>query len=133
MTIDDCVREIIENELNRYNLLDSFGGITANKCDIYELQEKCAHLENQIDYIPRVENDLKIVKDKSDERAVVLNNRVFLIEADVAKLQAELRHLRSALDALTEKPKQKSLLEIFEENTQLTLKEYLDNNPFLNN
>ena len=133
MTIDDCVREIIENELNRYNLLDSFGGITANKCDIYELQEKCAHLENQIDYIPRVENDLKIVKDKSDERAVVLNNRVFLIEADIAKLQAELRHLRSALDALTEKPKQKSLLEIFEENTQFNLKEYLDNNPFLNN
>lgn len=133
MTIDDCVREIIENELNRYNLLDSFGGIAANKCDIYELQEKCAHLENQIDYIPRIENDLKIVKDKSDERAVVLNNRVFLIEADIAKLQAELRHLRSALDALTEKPKQKSLLEIFEENTQLTLKEYLDNNPFLNN
>ena len=84
-------------------------------------------------FIPRIENDLKIVKDKSDERAVVLNNRVFLIEADIAKLQAELRHLRSALDALTEKPKQKSLLEIFEENTQFNLKEYLDNNPFLNN
>lgn len=131
MTIDDCVREIIENELNRYNLLDSFGGITANKCDIYELREKCAHLEDQINDIPRLENDLKIVKNKSDERAVVLNNRVFLIEADIAKLQAELRHLRSALDALTEKPKQKSVLEIFEENTQFKLKEYLDNNPFL--
>lgn len=133
MTIDECVREIIANELYRYNLLDSLGGINANKCDIYELQEKCAHLEDQIDSISRIENDLNIVKNQGDERAVVLNNQIFLIEADLVKLQAELRHLRSALDALTEKPKQKSLLEIFEENTQFNLKEYLDNNPFLNN
>ena len=42
-------------------------------------------------------------------------------------------NIRSALSVLTEKPKQKSLLEIFEENTQFNLKEYLNNNPFLNN
>lgn len=133
MTIDECVREVIEYELNRHNIFDSLCEVKADKCEIYELQDRCSRLENQINYIPQMEKDLNKVKDQSDERAVVLNNQIFLIEADIAKLQAELRHLRSALDALTEKPKQKSLLEIFEENTQLTLKEYLDNNPFLNN
>lgn len=132
MTIDECVREIIEHELNRHNMFD-VNEVKADKCEIYDLQDRCKRLENQINHIPQMKTDLERIKGQSNERTIVLNNQILLIEADIVKLQAELGRIRSALDALTEKPKQKSLLEIFEENTQLNLKEYLDNNPFLNN
>lgn len=133
MIIDDCVRELIGNELNRHNIFDSLAEAKENKYEIYDLQDRCSHLESLIDSISPLKSDLEKIKDQNNERTIVLNNRISLIEADVAALQVELMDIRSALNALTEKPKQKSLLEIFEANTQFNLKEYLDNNPFLNN
>lgn len=125
MTIDELV----------YNMIQSY---------IYDTECKMTEsLDIKADATV-LEKHLNNIRDKVDD----LNYRVTHLESnntflqnhtnDINRLRADTHHLRrdvnvirSELDALTEKPKQKSLLEIFKEKDEIDTILSLTDNPFL--
>lgn len=68
-------------------------------------------LRNRIDCL---EHEIYTLKDEESDCQIVVTSTIDPIKNDLAELQATVRQLRSEMDVLTENPKQKPDLEIFE-------------------
>jgi predicted nucleic acid-binding Zn-ribbon protein len=85
-----------------------------------KIRDRVDNLEYQVGHLKSNETSFK--NHTSD---------IITLRADTHNLRRDVNAIRSALDALTEKPKQKSLLEIFKEKDEINTILSLTNNPFL--
>ena len=125
MTIDELVNNMIRDYIN-YTECKMTESLDI-KADTTEFEKHLNSIRNKVDDLGDLVECLKL-------------NSVFLerytndtnkLRADAHHLRQDVNVLRSELDALTEKPKQKSLLEIFKQKDELDTIISLTNNPFL--
>lgn len=125
MTIDELVCDMIQGYIcdTEYKMTEALG-IKANIADfekhinsirdkVDDLNYRVGHLESNHTFFENHTNDI---------------NR---LRVDTHNLRRDVNAIRSELDALTEKPKQKSLLEIFKEKDEIDTILSLTDNPFL--
>ena len=97
------------------------------KADATELEKHLNNIRDKVDDL-----NYRVTHLKSNETSFKnLTNDIITLRADTHNLRREVNAIRSELDALTEKPKQKSLLEIFKAKDEINTILSLTNNPFL--
>ena len=125
MTID----ELVSNMIRDY-ICDTEGRITEAldiKADTSEFEKHLNSIRDRIDNLDYQVGNLKSNKVFFENPT----NDIHRLRADTQRLRQDVNVLRSELDALTEKPKQKSLLEIFKQKDEINTIISLTNNPFL--
>lgn len=125
MTIDELVYNMIQDyihntEYKMTEALDIKADATVFETHFKHIRDRVETLECQVEHLK--------------------SNGVFLEQHthDINRLRVDTQHLRqdvstirSELDVLAEKPKQKSLLEIFKEKDEINTILSLTDNPFL--
>jgi predicted nucleic acid-binding Zn-ribbon protein len=125
MTIDELVYNMIQGYIHdtEYKMTESLD-IKADAAvfekHLNKIRDRVDNLEYQVGHLKSNETSFK--NHTSD---------IITLRADTHNLRRDVNAIRSALDALTEKPKQKSLLEIFKEKDEINTILSLTNNPFL--
>ena len=125
MTID----ELVDNMIQSY--------IYETECKVTEALDVKANtsvLEKHINDIrDRVEAlEYRVQQQKSNDTVFQNHtNDINRLRADTHNLRRDVNAIRSEMGALTEKPKQKSLLEIFKEKDEINTILSLTDNPFL--
>ena len=125
MTIDELVYNMIqgyiyETECKMTESLDI-------KADATELEKHLNNIRDKVDDLNYRVTHLKSNETSSKNHT----NDIITLRADTHNLRRDVNAIRSELDALTEKPKQKSLLEIFKAKDEINTILSLTNNPFL--
>lgn len=125
MTIDELV----------YNMIQGYIHDTEYKItEALDIKADAAEFEKHLNYIRNKVDDLGDLVECLKSNSVFLEqytNDINKLRVDTQHLRQDVNVLRSELDALTEKPKQKSLLEIFKQKDELDTIISLTNNPFL--
>ena len=125
MTIDELV----------YNMIQGY--IHETECKMTEsldIKANTSVLEKHINDIrDRIEAlEYRVQQQKSNDTVFQNHtNDINRLRVDTHHLRRDVNAIRSELDALTEKPKQKSLLEIFKEKDEIDTILSLTDNPFL--
>ena len=125
MTIDELVNDMI-----RGYICDTESRMTEAleiKADISEFEKHLNSIRDRVDNLDYQVGNLKSNKVFFENPT----NDIHRLRADTQRLRQDVNVLRSELDALTEKPKQKSLLEIFKQKDEINTIISLTNNPFL--
>ena len=125
MTIDELVYNIIQDYIHdtEYKMTEALD-IKANT----SVLEK--HINDIRDRIETLE--YRVQQQKSNDTVFQNHtNDINRLRIDAHHLRQDVKAIRSELGALTEKPKQKSLLEIFKEKDEINTILSLTNNPFL--
>lgn len=125
MTIDELVYNMIQNyihdtEYKMTEALDIKADATEFEKHLNYIRDRMEMLESQVEYLKS--NDVFL-----EQHTNSLNR----LRVDTQDLRQDVNAIRSELDALTEKPKQKSLLEIFKEKDEIDTILSLTDNPFL--
>ena len=97
------------------------------KADTTEFEKHLNHIRNRVEAL---EHQMEYLK-SNDTFFVNHTNDINRLRIDTHDLRQDVKVIRSELDALTEKPKQKSLLEIFKEKDEINTILSLTDNPFL--
>ena len=125
MTIDELVYNMIqgyiyETECKMTESLDI-------KADATELEKHLNNIRDKVD-------DLNYRVTHLESNTTFLQNHtndINRLRVDTHNLRRDVNAIRSEMGALTEKPKQKSLLENFKEKDEIDTILNLTNNPFL--
>lgn len=125
MTIDELVSNMIRDYI--YDTENRMTEALDIKVDIGELEKHLNAIRDRVDNLDYQVGHLKSNKVFFENPTNDINR----LRADTQRLRQDVNVLRSELDALTEKPKQKSLLEIFKQKDELDTIISLTNNPFL--
>ena len=125
MTIDELVYGMIQNymydtECKMTESLDIKADATVLEKHLNKIRDRVDNLEYQVGHLKSNETSFKNH-----------TNDIITLRADTHNLRRDVNAIRSELDALTEKPKQKSLLEIFKAKDEINTILSLTNNPFL--
>lgn len=125
MTIDELVNNMIQNyiydtECKVTEALDIKANTAVFEKHLNQIRDRVDNLEYQVGHLKSNETSFK--NHTSD---------IITLRADTHNLRRDVNAIRSALDVLAEKPKQKSLLEIFKEKDEIDTILSLTNNPFL--
>ena len=125
MTIDELVYNMIQSYIYdteckmteslgiKVNIADFEKHINSTRDKVDDLNYRVTHLESNNTFFENHTND------------------IITLRADTHNLRRDVNATRSELGALTEKPKQKSLLEIFKEKDEIDTILSLTDNPFL--
>lgn len=125
MTIDELVNNMIRDYIynTEYRMTEALD-IKANTIEFEQhlnnIRERVDDLDCQVEHLKS--NDTFFESHTSD---------IIQLRVDTHNLRRDVNAIRSELDALTEKPKQKSLLEIFKAKDEINTILSLTNNPFL--
>lgn len=125
MTID----ELVDNMIQSY-IYETETKVT----EALDIKANTSVLEKHINDIrDRVEALEYRVQQQNSNDTVFQNhaNDIITLRVDTHNLRRDVNAIRSALDVLAEKPKQKSLLEIFKEKDEIDTILSLTDNPFL--
>lgn len=125
MTIDELVNNMIqgyiyETETKVTEALDIKADAAVFEKHLNNIRDRVDNLEYQVGHLKSNETSFK--SHTSD---------IITLRADTHNLRRDVNAIRSALDVLAEKPKQKSLLEIFKEKDEIDTILSLTDNPFL--
>lgn len=125
MTIDELVNNMIqgyiyETECKVTESLDIKADAAVFEKHLNNIRDRVDNLEYQVGHLKSNETSFK--NHTSD---------IITLRADTHNLRRDVNAIRSALDVLAEKPKQKSLLEIFKEKDEIDTILSLTDNPFL--
>ena len=125
MTIDELVYNMIQDYIydTEYKMTEALD-IKANTADF---EKHLNHIRDRVDNLNYQVEHLK----SNDVFLEQHTNSLNRLRVDTQHLRQDVNAIRSELDALTEKPKQKSLLEIFKEKDEIDTILSLTNNPFL--
>lgn len=125
MTIDELVYNMIQDYIHdtEYKMTEALD-IKANTADF---EKHLNSIRDRVDNLDYQVGHLKSNKVFFENPTNDINR----LRADTQRLRQDVNVLRSELDALTERPKQKSLLEIFKEKDEIDTILNLTNNPFL--
>ena len=125
MTIDELVYDMIQKYIydTEYKMTEALD-IKANTADF---EKHLNHIRDRVDNLNYQVEHLK----SNDVFLEQHTNSLNRLRVDTQHLRQDVNAIRSELDALTEKPKQKSLLEIFNEKDEIDTILSLTNNPFL--
>ena len=125
MTIDELVYNMIQDYIHdtEYKMTEALD----IKADATELEK---HLNGIRDKVEALEYQVGHLK-SNDTFVQNHTNDINRLRVDTQCLRQDVNAIRSELDALTEKPKQKSLLEIFKEKDEIDTILSLTDNPFL--
>ena len=125
MTIDELVYNMIQDYIHdtEYKMTEALD-IKANTADF---EKHLNSIRVKVDNLGYHVEHLKSNNVFLEQHTNSLNR----LRADTQHLRQDVNVLRSELDALTEKSKQKSLLEIFKEKDEIDTILSLTNNPFL--
>ena len=125
MTIDELVYNMIQDyihdtEYKMTEALDIKADATVFETHLNHIRDRVETLECQVEHL--------------ESNGVFLEqhtNDINRLRVDTQHLRQDVSTIRSELDVLSEKPKQKSLLEIFKEKDEIDTILSLTNNPFL--
>lgn len=125
MTIDELVYNMIQSyihdtEYKMTEALDIKADATVFEKHLNHIKDRVETLEYEVEHLKS--NDIFL-----EQHTNSLNS----LRADTHNLRRDVNAIRSELDALTENPKQKSLLEIFKEKDEINTILSLTDNPFL--
>ena len=125
MTIDELVYGMIQNyiydtECKMTESLDIKADATELEKHINEIRDRVDSLEYQVEHLRS--NGVFLGQHTND---------INRLRVDTQHLRQDVSAIRSELDVLTEKPKQKSLLEIFKAKDEINTILSLADNPFL--
>lgn len=125
MTIDELVYNMIQGYIHdtEYKMTESLdikADVAVFEKHLNKIRDRVDNLEYQVGHLKSNETSFKNH-----------TNDIITLRADTHNLRRDVNAIRSELDALTEKPKQKSLLEIFKEKDEIDTILSLTNNPFL--
>ena len=125
MTIDELVYNMIQDyihdtEYKMTEALDIKADATVFEKHLNSIRDRVNNLEYQVGHLKS--NDALLENHTND---------INRLRIDAHHLRQDVKAIRSELGALTEKPKQKSLLEIFKEKDEINTILSLTNNPFL--
>ena len=125
MTIDELVYDMIQSYIHdtEYKMTEALD----IKADAAVFEK---HLNSARDRIEALEYQVRHLK-SNDTVFQNHTNDIIRLRADTHNLRRDVNAIRSELGALTEKPKQKSLLEIFKAKDEINTILSLTNNPFL--
>lgn len=125
MTIDELVYNMIQGYIHdtEYKMTEALD----IKADATEFEKHLNHIRDKVETLEYQVEHLK----SNDVFLEQHTNSLNRLRADTQCLRQDVNVLRSELDVLSEKPKQKSLLEIFKQKDELDTIISLTNNPFL--
>lgn len=125
MTIDELVYDMIQKYVydTEYKMTEAL----AIKTNIADFERHINGIRDRVDNLEYQVGHLKSNETSFKNHA----NDIITLCADTHHLRRDVNAIQSKLDALIEKPKQKSLLEIFKEKDEIDTILSLTNNPFL--
>lgn len=125
MTIDELVYNMIQGYIHdtEYKMTEALD----IKADATEFEKHLNHIRDKVETLEYQVEHLK----SNDVFFENPTNDINRLRADTQCLRQDVNAIRSELDALIEKPKQKSLLEIFKEKDEIDTILSLTDNPFL--
>jgi phosphomevalonate kinase len=125
MTIDELVSDMIQDYIHATEY--KMTGALDIKVDAVEFEKHLNNIRDKVDDLGYQVEHLK----SNDVFLEQHTNSLNRLRVDTQRLRQVVNAIRSEMGALTEKPKQKSLLEIFKEKDEINTILSLTNNPFL--